>query len=288
MVASPGKRAALLELAGELDRLGFAGIACPSLGGAIGLCASLAHVTSQIKFFTSIQPIYLQHPRELAGVSGHIHEVSGGRFSLGLGVSHAPFLGSMGVATGKPLSDTRDYVAQVRAVAPDVPIILATLRDKMLTLATEVANGAVWANAALSSMSAQLGRIPEATRDGFFLGCMIPTVIDADKAAARAVHRKTLTMYVGLPNYRNHWKEAGYAEEMDAIEAALAVRDRERVQALMTDRWVDDCTLSGSADEVRAGVEAWREAGISTPILVMSSTSGGQAKALNEVMTAYN
>jgi alkanesulfonate monooxygenase SsuD/methylene tetrahydromethanopterin reductase-like flavin-dependent oxidoreductase (luciferase family) len=288
LVAPPGKRAAVLELAGELDWRGFAGIACPSLGGSMALCASLAHTTNTIRFFTSIQPIYFQHANEAAAAAAHIHEVSGGRFSLGLGVSHDPFLGSMGVTPGKPLADTRAFAEQVRKVAPKVPIILATLRDKMLTLATETADGAVWANAARSALPAQLARVPTAKRNGFFLGNMIPTVIDSDKAAARAVHRKTLTMYVGLPNYRNHWKQAGYEEEMTAIEAALAAGDRDKLPSLMSDAWLDDCTLSGSATEVRDGLEAWRAAGITTPIVAMSSTSGGQVKAINELFDAFD
>ena len=287
LVASPGKRGAILELAAEIDRRGFSGIACPSLGGAVALCVSLAHVTKQIRFFTSIQPIYLSHPAELAATASHISEVSGGRFSLGLGVSHGPAMQARGIATGKPLSDTRDYVEAVRKINPDTPIILATLRDKMLGLATEVANGAVWANTSLSATAAQLDRVPAAKRDGFFLGNMIPTVIDSDRDAARAVNRKTLTGYVALPNYRNSWRQAGYVEEMDAIEAALNAGERDKVRDLMSSRWLDDCTLSGSPTEVRDGVEKWRDAGITTPILVMSSTSGGQAKAINELFDLY-
>src|SRR5262245_22590304 len=67
LIASPGKRGAILDLAAEADRLGFAGIACPSLGNATGLCVSLAHVTDRIPFWTSIQPIYLSIPTETAG-----------------------------------------------------------------------------------------------------------------------------------------------------------------------------------------------------------------------------
>ena len=51
---------------------------------------------------------------------------------------------------------------------------------------------------------------------------MIPTCISDDIEAAKAVNRKTLTHYALLPNYRNYWKEAGYVEEMEAIETAVA------------------------------------------------------------------
>ena len=44
---------------------------------------------------------------------------------------------------------------------------------------------------------------------------MIPVCISDDRAAAMERNRKTLVMYVSLPNYRNYWKEAGYVEEMD-------------------------------------------------------------------------
>ena len=115
---------------------------------------------------------------------------------------------------------------------------------------------------------------------------MVPTVIDDDRRAADAVNRKTMATYVTLPNYRNYWKQAGYVEEMEAIEAALERGERDAVNGLMSDQWLHDCTLSGSVAQVREGLEAWADAGIA-PIAVMSSTSGGQAKAVQELFDAY-
>jgi hypothetical protein len=110
-------------------------------------------------------------------------------------------------------------------------------------------------------------------------------VIDEDRAAAEAVHRRTLTGYVSLPNYRNYWKQNGYVDEMEAIEQALKT-DPSTVPSRMSDTWLRDCTLSGPADEVRDGVAAWQELGV-TPIVVMSSTSGGQIKALQQLFDIY-
>ena len=288
LVAVAGKRQAALDAAREADQQGFAGIACPSIGGAMGLCASLAHVTETIPFWTSIQPIYLATPSETAVLAGHISEVSGGRFTLGLGVSHGPVHERLGLDVGRPLADTKAYVEAVRSSRePSLPpIALATLRDKMLGLAAEISDGAIWANAARSAMAAQLARVPAATRDGFFLANMVPTVIDEDRAAAEAIHRRTLTGYVALPNYRNYWKQAGYLEEMEAIEKAQAT-DPKSVPSVMSDRWLRDCTLSGSATEVRDGIAEWWDLGV-TPIAVMSSTSGGQIKALQQLFAAYS
>jgi alkanesulfonate monooxygenase SsuD/methylene tetrahydromethanopterin reductase-like flavin-dependent oxidoreductase (luciferase family) len=254
----------------------------------MGLCASLAHVTETIPFWTSIQPIYLANPNETAVTASHINEVSGGRFTLGLGVSHGPMHERLHLDVGQPLSDTRDYVAALHKVKdPSLPkIALATLRDRMLALAVEISDGAIWANAARSAMAGQLDRVPGARRDGFLLADMVPTVIDEDRAAAEAVHRKTLSTYLSLPNYRKYWKQAGYVEEMEAVEKALA-SDPSTLTSVMSDQWLRDCTLSGSVREVRDGVEAWWELGV-TPIAVMSSTSGGQLKALDELFSAYN
>jgi alkanesulfonate monooxygenase SsuD/methylene tetrahydromethanopterin reductase-like flavin-dependent oxidoreductase (luciferase family) len=290
VIGVAGKRGTILELAAEADRRGFAGLASPGIHGNLALCGSLAHVTSRIPFWTSIQPIYHSHPAEVAVTAGHVAEVSGGRFRLGLGVSHAPAMERLGLNTGKPLADMRAYVEGIRGAGRQAgelpPIYLATLRDKMLDLAIDVADGAIWANASLSHMPEQVARIPDGKRGSFFLADMVPTVIDADKDAARAIHRRTLGGYVILPNYRNYWKAAGYEEEMTAIEDALAAGDRDALPGLMTDAWIDDCTLSGSATEVRDGMTRWMDAGV-LPIAVMSSTSGGQAKAINELFEVY-
>jgi alkanesulfonate monooxygenase SsuD/methylene tetrahydromethanopterin reductase-like flavin-dependent oxidoreductase (luciferase family) len=290
LAAVPGRRARTLDLAVEIEQRGFSGIYCPSFGDAMGLCLSIAHVTSTIEFGTSIQPIYLQHPAALATSASYLHELAGGRFRLGVGVTHGPVIKRLGVETGKPLADMREYVETMGAAAEQMgglpPVVLATLRDKMVGLAVEIGDGAVWANASRSRMEHSLALVP-AERDGFWIGNMIPTVIDDDLDAARARNRKTLQGYVALPNYRNYWFEAGYEEEMTAVQTALDARDPDAVLAAMSDRWLDDCTLSGSVQRVRDGIDAWFDAGVTAPIVVPSSTSGGQAKAFAELFDAY-
>ena len=290
VIGTPTKRNTILELAAEAERRGFAGLASPGVHGNLALCGSLAHVTKTIPFWTSIQPIYHGHPVEVAITAGHLHEVSGGRFRLGIGVSHERAMKRLGINTGKPLHDMAEYVAAMRAATqpagPLPPIYMATLRDKMLDLALAEADGAIWANASRSYMPTQIARVRAAGRDNFFLSNTVPTVIDADLNAARAIHRRTLVTYVTLPNYRNYWKQAGYEEEMTAIENAIAQGDRDRLPSLMTDAWIDDCTISGSAHAVREQLDDWMSLGVQ-PLAVMSSTTGGQAVAIGELFAAY-
>ena len=294
LVAVAGRRGRTIELAAEIERRGFQGIYCPSIGGdQLSFCVSMAHATSSVWLGTSIQPIYFRRAWDLAQTAGYLHEVTGGRFRLGLGVSHEPIHQILGLETGRPLSDMRAYVDELRGAEGQAgalpPITLATLRDRMLDLAVEIADGAVWANGARSHMARQIARIPEDRRAaGFFIGNMIPTVIDDDRKAAAAVNRRTLTGYVRLPNYRRYWMAAGYEEEMTAIAEAIAAGRHDDVPGLMSDRWLADVSLFGTAAEVREGVEAWRDAGVSTPILVPSSTSGGQIRALEELFGAFS
>jgi len=158
-----------------------------------------------------------------------------------------------------------------------------------VALAGEIAQGCVWANAARAHMPASLQYLPAARRDdpAFFIGNMVPTCIDDDRAAAAAVNRKTLTSYVKLPNYQNYWIEAGFEEEMLAIREAIASKQDDRIPSLMSDRWLGQVTLYGTASEVRDGVEAWYEAGVKTVILVPSSARGNQLVAFDQLIQAF-
>ncbi len=292
LVAVPGRRRATLEIAREIERRGFPAIFAPSLFANMSLCEALCHVTDRIPFASSIAPIYARTVGDFAQAAAFMHEVSAGRFRLGIGVSHAPAHLRMGVTPGKPLGDVRSFVAKLRAhtgIGPLPPIILATLRQRMIALAGEIADGMVFANAARSHMRASLAVLPEAKRHdpGFLIANMIPTCIGDDVAAAKAVHRKTLTSYAMLANYRNYWKEAGYAEEMQAIDRAIAEKRLEDVPKYLTDAWLADCTLFGPPKRVREELERWRAAGIAVPIVVPSSVAGNQMRAFEELFAAF-
>jgi alkanesulfonate monooxygenase SsuD/methylene tetrahydromethanopterin reductase-like flavin-dependent oxidoreductase (luciferase family) len=293
LVAVPGRRRATLELAKKLEQEGFTGIYCPSPGDGLALCQQLALVTREIPLGTSIAHIYTRHPLEYAQGAAIVHELSGGRFRFGIGVSHGPAHERLGLRVGKPLDDIRRFVGELRGYDTQVgglpPLVLATLRSKMVALAGEIAQGAVWANAARSHMPASLAHVPAAARSNaeFFIGDMIPTCIDHDRRAAATVMRKTLVSYAKLPNYQNYWIQAGYEDEMRAVRDAIGKRDDDAIQRAMSDRWLADVTLFGSASQVRDGVEAWRAAGVKTVILVPSSTRGGQMVAFEELIAAF-
>ncbi len=293
LVAVSGRRRRTVEIAKEIERRGFAGIYSPSMFGNMSLCEALAWNTDSIPFGTAIAPIYQRTLLDFAQSAAVMHEVSGGRFRLGSVWRTAPSHIRMGVTPGKPLGDIRGFVEKFRAqegLGALPPIIIAALRRKMVALAGEIAEGVVFANASRSHMAASLAALPADKRSdpGFFIGNMIPTCISDDVEAAKAVNRRTLTHYGFLPNYRNYWKEAGYEEEMAAIETAIAEGRNDDVPKYFSDKWLADNTLFGSAAKVREGVEAWRDAGVRDLIIVPSSAAGNQFKALEEVFAAFS
>ena len=113
----------------------------------------------------------------------------------------------------------------------------------------------------------RLSVVPPAKRNDpdFLVGNMLPVCISDDESAALALHRRQLIHYVLLPNYRNYWKEAGYVDEMTAIEKAIAENRRDDIPKYLTDRWIADNSLSGPPAKVRDRLAAWYAAGCQHP-----------------------
>jgi alkanesulfonate monooxygenase SsuD/methylene tetrahydromethanopterin reductase-like flavin-dependent oxidoreductase (luciferase family) len=292
LVAVPGRRHQTLDLAREIEQRGFSGIYMPSRYSNMAQCTGLALATERIRFGTAIAPIYAQTTEEFAAGAAYIHEVSGGRFRFGIGVAHGPMHQRLGISPGKPLADTRAFVEKLKShdgIGTLPPIVLAALRKRMVALAAEIADGVLFANASLSHLARSLAVLPPAKRADadFVIGNMLPVCITDDKGAALVLHRRRLERYVLLPNYRSYWKEAGYIEEMTAIEQALADNRRDEIPKYLTDRWIADNSLYGPAAKVRDRLAEWYAAGLNTPVLVPNSVKGDQLTALDEIFAAF-
>jgi alkanesulfonate monooxygenase SsuD/methylene tetrahydromethanopterin reductase-like flavin-dependent oxidoreductase (luciferase family) len=292
LMANPGERRATLEIAREIERRGFAGISVSSSFGNMSQCLGLAFATERIPFATAIAPIYAQAVDEFAQNAAYIHEVSGGRFQFGIGIAHAPAYARFEVRPGKPLGDTRAFIEKFKAhtqYGALPPVIVATLRKRMIALAGEIGDGLIFANGSRAFMADSLAALPAGKRrdPNFFLGNRVRTCICDDVAEAKAALRRSMASYWLMPNYRNYWKETGYAEEMADAEALIAAGGAAEMPNRLTDRWLADCTLFGPASRVREGVAAWREAGITTPVVVPISPDGDQKKAIEAAFKAF-
>src|SRR4029450_7750352 len=118
LVAVAGRRRATLEMAQRLEREGFTGLHSPSPRDGLALCEALALSTREIPFGTSIANIYTRHPFEYAQMVAVIHELSGGRFRFGIGVSHGPTHQRLGLRVGRALGDIRELGNALRGAPP--------------------------------------------------------------------------------------------------------------------------------------------------------------------------
>jgi alkanesulfonate monooxygenase SsuD/methylene tetrahydromethanopterin reductase-like flavin-dependent oxidoreductase (luciferase family) len=243
-------------------------------------------VTRRIGLGNGVVPIQPRHPAAMAQTALTLNEVTGGRFRLGLGVSHRPMIESMlGLELREPLAVMREYVAVLRGAfgagasfegkhyrvrwslalperPPAPPIYLAGLSTRMLTLAGEIADGVIlWLappsyveRVALPALAEGRRRAGK-TLDGFEIVAAVPLAITDDRAAALGAFRNELTRYLQLPFYRAMLDAAGLGAHLAAFD-----RSGETPEAL-----ADALGAVGPADTARAYVARYREAGVTLP-----------------------
>jgi alkanesulfonate monooxygenase SsuD/methylene tetrahydromethanopterin reductase-like flavin-dependent oxidoreductase (luciferase family) len=231
----------------------------------------------------------------MAQTAATLDDLSGGRFVLGLGVSHRPVVEAWhGQTIDKPGTETREYVAIVRAILagerppqettkwrthfalggigpfPDLPVYVAALSPRMLRIAGEIADGVIlW----LCNPSYIRDVVVPETRAGreaagkdpatFDIVAAVPSACVDDPAEARATMRRDLLPYFGLPFYRAMIERSGYGDDIAAYDAAAG--DPERMQAAISDAFLDVLCAIGDADGVSAGVQRYLDAGTTSP-----------------------
>jgi probable F420-dependent oxidoreductase len=240
------------QFASRIEQLGYSALWLPDTVGRdpFAHIAHLAHATSTLVFATGIASIFHRHPGPMQQAANTLAEQTGGRFVLGLGVSHAPMVvGLRKLDYSKPLSQMREYLATMDAspygaVAPETPPtrVIAALGPKMLELARDAADGAhpYWTT---PEHTADARRILGPER---LLCVEQKVVLSTDPSSAREAAARALAMYAGLPNYRNTWKRLGYSD--DEIER----RDN---------RFVDAVVAWGDTESIRARLRAHYDAG---------------------------
>ena len=253
------------EFARRIESLGYSALWLPDTVGRdpFAHIAHLANATTELVFATGIASIFHRHPGPMKQVALTLAEQTGGRFVLGLGVSHAPMVaGLRRLDYSKPVSQMRDYLAMMdaspyRARQHDTPPprLLAALGPKMLELAASAADGAhpYWTT-------------PEHTKQARdILGadkllCVEQkVVVTTDANGAREAARTALAAYADLPNYRNNWKRLGYTED------EIQQRDN---------RFVDAVVAWGDAATVQSRIQAHYDAGATHVCIQPLSTQG--------------
>jgi alkanesulfonate monooxygenase SsuD/methylene tetrahydromethanopterin reductase-like flavin-dependent oxidoreductase (luciferase family) len=280
------------------ESLGYETVYVTHIAGRESLTVLTAYAlaTERIRVGTGVVPIYTRTPATMGQTAATIDELSNGRLTLGLGVSHRIVVESWhGQSIDRPVREMREYASIVRAILrgedppagekwstsfhlaglqprPELPIYIAALSPAMLRLAGEIGDGVL-----LWLCSPQYIKdvvVPEVTRgreragktlEGFDIVPAVPAALVEDPSAAFAAMRRDLLPYFGLPFYRAMLERSGFESDIAAFDSAGG--DVDTMQAAISEGFLEQLTAVGDAAAVHAGLERYRAAGATSPCL---------------------
>jgi alkanesulfonate monooxygenase SsuD/methylene tetrahydromethanopterin reductase-like flavin-dependent oxidoreductase (luciferase family) len=280
------------------ESLGYESVYVTHIAGRESLTVLTAYAlaTSRIRVGSGVVPIYTRTPATMAQTAATIDDLSGGRFTLGLGVSHRPVVeGWHGQTIDRPVAEMREYTSIVRAIlrgedppagekwqtgfhlfgvdrCPSLPIYIAALSPAMLRLAGEVSDGVIlWLcnpsyirDVVIPEVRAGRERAGK-TLEGFDVVAAVPAALTGDRDEAYRAMRKVLIPYFGLPFYRAMIERTGFGEDIERYDGAAG--DLEAMQSAISDGFLDELTAVGDAQMLAAGIERYRAAGTSSPCI---------------------
>jgi F420-dependent oxidoreductase-like protein len=223
----------LVARAKDLEARGFQSMWMANIFGldAITALAIVGRETERIELGTAVVPTYPRHPVAIAQQSLTTQAACGGRFVLGIGLSHQLVIENMfGLSYDKPARHMREYMAVLEPLlngeaakfggeqysvnaaldvpgAGKVPVVIAALGDHMLKIAGRSSDGTIlWMTGPntiethiapkLNAAASEAGRAQPRIVAGF------PIVLTNEPDAAREAISKGLVMYGQLPSYR--------------------------------------------------------------------------------------
>src|SRR5438105_10446108 len=248
---------------------------------ALATAQLMGSSTQHIQVGTWTANIYLRHSYLCAQGASLIAEATGGRFILGLGVSHQPVNGALKLDMSNAADDVRSYATEVRAwlrgegppthlpqhAAPEkVPVYLAAITSRTVERAAEVADGIMpifWSPGRVLQSRKWIergrARAPELGRLDVTLG--LPTFIGDDIEALREAARQNLGLYTTFPLFQHLFRASGFTAEADQMEQGKG-------GAALSDALLDAICLIGPIERCQRRLADYRAAGVDMPILL--------------------
>ncbi len=238
-----------------------------------------AEHSERLRLVTGIVNVFTRGPALLTQTAASLADVSNGRFVLGLGASSNVIVEQWnGIPYDRPLGRVRETVDYLRTVfagergpggfklaqPPEqrIPIVLAALREKMLRLAAQTAEGAFTNFLPLSSVS----RVTESFDPDKELACRFFSV-HGEEALATA--KRIFVAYATVPVYSEFFRWLGRGEEIEPVVAAWNNGERKRALEVAPEKLVREIFLLGSIEEQRARLDEFATAGIDTGVLAL-------------------
>src|SRR5947209_5376115 len=260
----------------RVEGWGYAALWLPESRGRNVLAHSawLLANTRDLIIAPGIANIYARDPMAMANGQRGLNEQSGGRFLLGIGVSHAPTVtGLRGHTYGKPVTTMRSYLREMQLapyLAPEPPekplTIVAALGPRMMALSGELADGAHPYN----TTPEHTAQARSTLGPGKLLCPEVWVMLETDAARARGTARQALSRYLQLENYVNDWRRQGFG---DADFAGGG-----------SDRFIDALVAWGDEGAIRARIEQHWDAGADHVCIQPVSPQGSREPAADRVL----
>jgi probable F420-dependent oxidoreductase len=253
------------EAAAELEELGYSSLWLPGRepATAFDAVAAALRATRSVTVATGILSVWQHAPDRVAAERAQLADAYGGRFLLGLGISHAALVEQY----RRPLATMRGYLEALDAAAPPVPRrdrVIAALGPRMLELARDRSAGS---HPYLVPVEhTRVAR--EALGPDALLAPELGVVLERDADRARAVARGWLPRYLAMPNYTNNLRRLGFADA-DLADGG-------------SDRLIDALIAWGDEEAIRARVAEHREAGADTVCVQVLRPDGATGLPLEE------
>jgi alkanesulfonate monooxygenase SsuD/methylene tetrahydromethanopterin reductase-like flavin-dependent oxidoreductase (luciferase family) len=298
------RRDVIVRAAVLADQLGYETFAVPEGWGldAVPVLTEIALRTATVRLVSGVLSVWGRTPATLAMTAATLHQVSGGRYVLGLGAStQALTEGFHDVPFEHPAAKLRDTVTGVRALlrglpaqlsqaaaaarplrlgqppAPEVPIWVAALGEHATRVAAELGDGWIPAFVTrdrLPSWAAELSQLRETAAPGAEALSVVSgpiTAVGEDPDAARDIVATCVAWYLSAMGdvYRRSVSSQGYAAEVGAILAANP-RPSPRHGVVPPDAEVvlGQLAAYGTSDQVRRQLARWDQAADIVTILL--------------------
>jgi probable F420-dependent oxidoreductase len=243
----------LADMVKRLEDLGYSTLWYPEAVTyeTFALGSYLLSQSTKLGIASGIANIYARDPASAAMGHNTLNSLYGGRFVLGLGVSHPVLVSDVrGHEYKKPMAMMRGYLDgmdQAWAATGTEPakkqVVLAALGPKMSQLAAERTLGVFPYNITPEQASISRSKVgPDAA-----VICEQKVLLCTDPVKAREVARANLGFYLPMPNYFKNWFRLGFNED-DLKEGG-------------SDRLMDAMVFWGDADEIKAKLQLYFDGG---------------------------
>ncbi|MCH7844004.1 MAG: LLM class flavin-dependent oxidoreductase [Chloroflexi bacterium] len=288
-------------------------------GDQFSVLTACAVATEKIKLGTSITSVYVRTPPTIAMAAASVDYFSNGRFILGVGTSHKVQVEpEHGLEFTRPVQRLRECVDIVRAILKDsdvnyhgeiydidrfdlwfqplrkeIPIYVAAVFPKMLEVCGEISQGAILTWCTLDHAETAVRHVGLGARNAgrdpaeVEVASLLPCAVSNDRDAARDLMRMPIASYAGrFPRYRKLMIDAGFPEEIEDVRAAWQAGRTQEALDLVPSGLIDKIGLVGTAEEVRAKLADYRDAGITLPIVSPRFMGDGAKEQALEIIRA--